>query len=259
MSGKVELLQEEGVARLYLHHPGGYNVIDESLLMDLQRSLEALEQNEQARVLIITGAGEKAFSTGFDLKWMSRLSPVEIRKGIARVHRILDFLENFPLPTVAALNGLTIGGGLILSLVCDFRIASAGAVLGIPEVKVGFAPVLGAARRLQRTVGLPKAKELIMLGHLIDAGEAERIGLVNKVVPPERLMEEARRYAYTLMEGAPLAQQVAKKNLNLSWRVDPQALGEFEGEMHAFQWGTADLAEGASAFMEKRKPEFKGR
>jgi len=258
VGGKTEFRKEDVVATITLNRPERHNAIDEEMVLSLQAHLDDVRQDESIRVVVLTGAGEKAFSAGFDIKFMRGLGPLEVRRGLPRVQALLQELEDFPRPTIAALNGLTVGGGLVLAVACDFRIASSHAVLGVPEVRVGFSPLLGAARRLERVVGLPKAKEIVMLGQLFDAHEAERMGLVNKVVPPERLGDEVAHWARALTEGAPLAMAVAKKTLNLASRLDPQALSGLEEESHTFLWGTEDLREGIAAFTEKREPRFKG-
>jgi enoyl-CoA hydratase len=250
---------EDKIAIVTIDNPP-MNPLSDNTRTDLEAVFGELNENiENVGVVILTGAGEKAFVAGADIKVFPTLNPENakprLKKNKERSHRI----ENFIRPVICAINGFCLGGGLELAMCCDIRIAAAHAKLGQPEINLGVIPGSGGTQRLTRLVGEGIAKELILTGQFIDAEEAWRIGLVNKVVPKENLMEEAMEMARLLLSKPPLALRAAKEAIHqgVSMTLD-QGL-DLEIERWSYLCATEDQKEGATAFIEKRKPVFKGR
>jgi Enoyl-CoA hydratase/carnithine racemase len=240
--------KEGNIATIVLNRPDALNALDTGTFEELSAAMEDIEKDDEIRVVIITGKG-RAFSAGADLK-----------SGIPADPRVLGmkFVE-ISKPVIAAINGLALGGGLELAMACDIMIASEDAELGLVEVNIGILPAGGGTQRLPRIVGKQKAKELLFLGERISAAEAERLGLVNRVVPADRLMDEAKEMAKRIAEKAPLAVKEIKSVVNkgMEMNLDEGIECELEGAMRLM--GTEDFMEGIKAFSEKRKPVFKGR
>ena len=223
-------------------------------------ALNDFESDKDVKCVVITGAGEKAFSAGADMSMFTGMTPSMATGRLdERPRTFRRELEGIGKPVIACINGYALGGGLELSLACDFRIASESAQLGPTEIKLGLIPGWGGTQRLARIVGLAKAKELVMLGDRITAEQALKIGLVTKVVPLAKLVEETKAFAKNFVEGPPVALKAAKYALNYATQV-PLDIGlKFESEAFGIVASTKDVMEGVSAFMSKRKPEFKGK
>lgn len=218
-----------GVARIVLNRPEVLNAINSKMLVELSEAFRIAGGDESVRVVVLTGAG-KAFSSGMDFSLLEELGKMglnELYSAVKFAQGIYSQIESLEKPVIAAINGPALGGGLELALVCDLRIASENAIFGLPEVAVGIVPDLAGCQRLPRIVGLGKAKELVMTARIIDAREAERIGLVNKVVPPGKLEEEVLTTAMAIMMNSQLAVSLSKKILNLSFDVDMETLLEY--------------------------------
>ncbi len=245
----------DGIAVVTLNRPEVRNAIDLATVDDLHWALDILAHYDRTRVLIVTGAGS-AFASGADLHEVRRRRAGDALRGINS--GLFRQVEQFPVPTIAAVNGYALGGGCELALACDLRVAAQSARFGQPEAGLGIIPAAGASYRLPRIVGAGRARELIFTGRIIDADEALRIGLVNRVVPDDRLLEEARAIAAAIARKSPLALRVAKLVLaGAAFGSDAGHIAENLGQGILFE--SSDRDEGISAFLQGRTPRFKGR
>jgi methylglutaconyl-CoA hydratase len=249
----------EGVATLTLNRPDKRNAISYELIDDLLRALDELK-NSSAQVLILTGAG-KAFCSGMDLdnlKTLSGRSPEQNLEDSKRMASLFRSLYDFPKPTIAAVNGAAVAGGTGLATLCDFTLAVPEAKFGYTEVRIGFVPAI-VSTFLLRQVGEKIARDLLLTGRLFDAQEALRIGLINEIVAPEKLLDRARELAGRLMENSPASLAYTKRLLSSHARVELDAQIEAATRENAGIRSTADFREGIAAFLEKRKPKWTGR
>ncbi len=251
------------IAVIKLNRPEVLNAVRDSLWREIEAAAADVQGDEAVRVLIFTGEG-RAFSVGADLKEMGQLIEgevdlFELRSGVIRMQRVTKTLIAMPKPTIAAVNGYALGAGAELAILCDIRIASAKARFGFPEVKVGLFETNGVTHILPRLVGLGKAKELMMAGEFVDAEEALRIGLVERVVPHEGLMEEALALAAKIAANAPVPVALVKACLNKGVESDLDTALVYETEALMACVLTQDAQEGARAFMEEREPKFVGK
>jgi len=251
--------KEEAVGWITLNRPHRLNTLTSEMIDELHAALNDFEADKEIRCIVITGAGDKAFSAGADVTAFTGLTPSTAAEAAAKGQGLFSRLEKMGKPVVASLNGYALGGGLEMASACDFRLASENAELGQPETNLGLIPGWGGTQRLVRLIGLARAKEIIMLAGRISAEEAVKIGLVNKVVPRDKLHEETVVLAKKLAEGPPVALRLAKEALNFGTQV-PLDIGlKLEAEAFGIVLSTKDVMEGVSAFMSKRKPEFKGK
>lgn len=248
---KIEKKQEIGI--ITLNKPP-MNILDTKMLVELEDSLNEFETDEQVRAVVITG--EKNFCAGANIKELKEKHPEEAEVFSRLGHKVCNQVENMGKPVVAAVSGYALGGGCELALACDIRIASEGAKFGLPEVNIGLIPGFGGTQRLTRLVGIGKAKELILAGKIIDAKEAEAIGLVNKVVRDEELMGKAEEMAQVLAEKSPVTVKIAKNLINKNQEIKKGLEMEIVSFSECF--ASQDHVEGINAFLEKRKPRFKG-
>ena len=248
------LLEKKGpYAVATIHRPEALNALNSQVLADLAELLDTVEADEEIRVLVITGAGEKAFVAGADIGEMSTLTKAEGEAFGKKGNDIFRRLETLPIPTIAAVNGFALGGGCELSMSCDIRIAADNAVFGQPEAGLGITPGFSGTQRLPRRVGIAKAKELIFSGKVIGAAEAEKIGLVNAVYAPEELIPGAIAMAKSFTANAPIAVKYSKACIDRGMQMDIDDGIALENELFAMCFATADQKEGMSAFVEKRK------
>ena len=247
--------RDGAVAVVTIDRQEALNALDPPTLGELRDRLAELAGDADVRVVVLTGAGDRAFVAGADIKAMSAMDIEQAQAWGDLGHATATLLETMPKPTVAAVNGFALGGGCELALACDVRYASTAAKLGQPEVSIGIIPGWGGTQRLPRVVGIGRAKELIMTGRLVDAEEAFRIGLVNAVFPPEELMEKSLELARELAAKSPLVLAAAKQAMNRTLYGDLGA----EAEAFAGLFGSDDQREGMAAFIEKREPRFSGR
>lgn len=250
--------KEENVGLLTINRPDKLNAISNELTSELSRLLDEIEADGELRVLIVTGEGDKAFVAGADIEEIVDRDAKMGRRVTRERQGIFSRIENLPVPVIAAVNGYALGGGLELALVCTIRICSENAQFGAPEVKLGIIPGDGGTQRLPRLVGLGRAMEMILTGDFIDAQEAYRIGLANRVVPPGELIDTARELARKIASRPPLAVSFAKEAALRSQEGDTAAGFALESYLHALLCTTEDKKEGVSAFLEKRKGTFKG-
>ena len=248
------------VARLTLNRPLHMNALNTDMISALDDILDELEAREEARVLLLSGGGEKAFIAGADIDEMTGMDAKGARAMIELGHRVFNRLETLAIPVIAALNGHTLGGGLELALCADFRICTANAKLGLPEIKLGVSAGWGGPFRLVRLIGSGRAKDLFFRGRLISAEEACSWGLVTAVFPTvEALRQAADELAMELAEKAPLALRVNKQMMNDIIVSGHGLNAQRDAHASAFLFGTEDAAEGIKAFREKRKPDFHSR
>jgi enoyl-CoA hydratase len=247
---------EDYIATITINRPEQRNAMNPQSWSELSQAVRMLNSRDDVRVIVITGAGDKAFVAGADIQWLHDRKPLDIY-GLA-VQDVLQEVYRSYKPVIAAINGYALGGGCELALACDIRIASENAKLGQPEINLGILPAGGGTQQLTKIVGLPKAKELILTGDIIDAREAKEIGLVNHVVPHEELKPRVMEMAKKIASKPPVAVRLAKIALNESATTDLPAGLALEKALQAVLFGTKDKQEGTSAFLEKRKPQFTG-
>ncbi len=257
----LKLQADAGIAVLTLNRPDTLNSWNQKMRGEMRDAVRDLVADDALRVLVITGEG-RAFSAGEDVRGMQGLAEVgtrSYRRAVRNIHNVFDELEAIEVPVIAAINGVAAGGGLELALSCDFRIAADSAKLGFPESNVGLIPGSGGCSRLVKLVGIAKAKRLVMTGEMIPAQRALAMGLVEEVVPADQLMPRSMELARQLAGKAPLALGLAKIVLNACVNVDPDTGRNLERLGQSILKKTEDHLEGAKAFVEKRRPEFKGR
>ncbi len=254
------LLEKEGkIAIVKINRPDKLNALNSKVIDELEDVFIKLKDDPEVFVIILTGVGEKAFSAGADISGFPELDPIRAKEFSLKGQRVFSLIENLGKPVIAAVNGYALGGGCELAMACTIRIASSNAKFGQPEVNLGIIPGYGGTQRLPRIVGKGRALELILTGRTIDAQEAYNIGLVSKVVPLEQLMEEAKSLANLLLTKGPVALKLAIEAVNRGMEVPLEEGLRIEADLFGLSCATEDQKEGARAFLEKRKPEFKGR
>ena len=240
------------IAILTISREKALNALNSEVLNDLNAALDAVDVNA-VRALIITGAGKKSFVAGADIGEMSTLTPEEGEAFGKKGNDVFRKIETFPIPVIAAVNGFALGGGNEICMSCDIRICSDNAIFGQPEAGLGITPGFGGTQRLARLVGMGRAKEMIFACQNIDAAEAYRIGLVNKVVPQEELMATAKKLAGKIARNASYAVAIAKAAINNGYDMDIKNAVEYEANLFGMTCSTHDKTEGMTAFLEKRK------
>lgn len=251
--------RREGIAYVTINRPEKLNALNRTVMEELRACFESIENDAEARAVILTGAGEKAFVAGADIKELAVQTPVQGKETSLFGQRVLDFIENMGKPVIAAVNGYAFGGGCELAMACTLRIASENARFGQPEVKLGLIPGYAGTLRLARLVGKGRALEMILSGEAITAQEAYRIGLVNQVVPAKDLISVAEALARKIMANGPMAVKLALEAVNHGMEMT-QKEGEFlEATLFGLCCTTADMKEGTRAFLEKRPPKFTGK
>jgi enoyl-CoA hydratase/carnithine racemase len=259
MSYETILLErKEGIGYLTLNRPKVFNAINEQMIREARKAIEELDRDLTIRTVIITGAG-RAFQSGADIEELSRMTPLQILRWNQGVVENFDALEKMRPPVIAAINGYALGGGLELALACTIRVASEAARMGLPEVKIGILPGAGGTQRLPRLIGKGLAAEMILTGEMIDAKEAYRIGLVNRVVSAERLMATAEEIARKILSNAPVAVALAKDAIEVGKNLPLDGAIQYAQKNCVTCFSTEDMKEGTAAFLEKRDPQFKGR
>jgi len=250
---------DDGVALLTINRPEKLNALNAGVLAELDNALVRVESDEAIRGLILTGAGEKAFVAGADIRELAALTPVEAKAVSARGQALFRRLETLRKPSLAAINGFALGGGLELAMSCTLRVASETARLGQPEVKLGIIAGYGGTQRLPRLVGRGQAMELLLTGEPVDAREAHRIGLVNQVVPGAELIGASRSLLARILANAPVAVSLTMEAVDTGLESGIEQGLRFEAAAFGVAASTADSREGFAAFLDKRRANFNGR
>jgi enoyl-CoA hydratase len=251
--------RNEAVATITINRPDRLNALNAATIDELRAAVLEMRQDESVRTVIITGAGEKAFVAGADIAELSQQSPLGARITAQRGQHVFDLVETLGKPVIAAINGFALGGGCELAMACTLRVAADTARLGQPEINLGLIPGYGGTQRLSRLVGRGRALELLLRGHQIDAAEALRIGLVDRVVPGAELMAAALALAMELAAKAPVAARAILEAVHKGLQM-PFAEGQaYEATLFGLVATTEDMQEGTRAFLEKRRPVFRGR
>ncbi|MEA4825726.1 MAG: short-chain-enoyl-CoA hydratase [Clostridium sp.] len=256
----VILTKENGIGYLTINRPKALNALNSETLGEICSAVDEISKDDEILVVILTGAGEKSFVAGADISEMKDMNVIEGRKFGILGNKAFRAIETLEKPVIAAVNGFALGGGCELSMACDMRIASTNAKFAQPEAGLGITPGFGGTQRLPRLVGMGMAKQLIYTTNMIDAQEAYRIGLVNKVVALEELISEAEKIAKDIIKNAPFAVKLCKQAINRGMQVDMDTAIAFEAELFGACFSTEDQTEGMTAFIEKRKEKnFKNR
>lgn len=248
--------KNEGVSTVRINSPKTMNALNSEVLAELEYVFNQLNEDDETRVIVITGEG-KSFVAGADIAYMSTLTPAQAKKFSEDGSRLFRKIEMLSKVVIAAVNGYALGGGCELAMACDIRIASRKAKFGQPEVGLGIIPGFSGTQRLSRMVGMGRAKELIYSGEHIDAEEAYRIGLVNKVTEKDNLMEETYKLANKIKSNSGIAVKYAKESINRGVETDIETGIAYETNIFSLCFASDDRREGITAFMEKRKPDFK--
>jgi enoyl-CoA hydratase len=258
MFDNLVLGRADGVALVTINRPQVLNALNIDTLDELRRAVLELKEDADVRVVILTGAGEKAFVAGADISELARLSPAAMKEHALRGQHVFDLIENLGKPVIAAVNGFALGGGCELAMACTLRIAADSARLGQPEINLGLLPGFAGTQRLPRLVGKGVALELLLTGRHVAAEEALRIGLVNHVVPAAALLTDARALAMELAAKAPIAIRYILESVNRGLEAPFDQAQFLEATLFGLVASTSDMREGTRAFLEKRKPTFTG-
>jgi len=253
----IRVETDGNIGTVVINRPEVLNAVNVETILELEDCMHAFSSNKVIHVIIITGEG-KSFVSGSDIARLAEMDSLKAREYSKIGQRVLSFIENMEKPVIAAVNGYALGSGCELAMACDIRIASEKAKFGQPEVKLGLIPGHAGTQRLSRLVGIGKAKELIFTGDLIDAQEALRIGLVNKVVGPDALIDEVKNMARKIVEVGPTAVRVAKTVVNRGIDTHLTTANAYETEVFSILFSTDEAKEGMKAFLEKRKPKWTG-
>ena len=259
MSYEFMLLEvKDDIALVTFNRPEALNAINPGVLIEFGQILDKIRADESIAVVVLTGAGDKAFVAGADIKVMMAQNPLEGRNFSALGQEVILKLESLPQPVIAAVNGFALGGGNEIAMGCDFVYASEKARFGQPEINLGIIPGFGGTQRLTRLAGKGWAKEMCMTGDMISAEQAMAIGLVNKVFPPDQLMDEVMKTAKTIASKGRVSVRTAKQVIDRGAQVELRTALALETEAFGVLRASVDAQEGLTAFVEKRKPDFKG-
>jgi enoyl-CoA hydratase len=255
----LRIERDGAVSIVTIHRPAVLNALNAATLTELSAAIDDAARDESVRVIVLTGAGEKSFVAGADINELARQTPITGREHARHGQALFSRIERLPKPVIAAVNGFALGGGCELAMACTFRIAADSAKFGQPEINLGLIPGYAGSQRLPRLVGRGRALELLLLGHQISAEEAWRIGLVNRVVPAAKLMEDTRALAHSLAAKAPVAVRYILDAVSGGLEMSFADAQDYEATLFGLVSTTDDMREGTRAFLEKRKPSFTGR
>lgn len=253
----ITLEVENGIAKITFNRPKALNALNGALLTEFSAALDEISGNEDIRVLVLTGSGDKAFVAGADIGELSKLNALEAKTFSKKGHDAIGKLQQLAIPAIAAVNGFALGGGSEMALACDFIYASENAKFGLPEITLGIIPGFGGTQRLPRLIGMNMAKEMIFTGKMIGADEAKDLGLVNKVCAADALMDDVMKTAKAIAAKGKASLRAAKQAVNATLNVDLETGCNIEIDAFALCLSSADAKEGTTAFLEKRKAEFK--
>jgi enoyl-CoA hydratase len=248
----------EGIATITFNRPKALNALNNALLDEFSDALRKIEDDEEIRVLILTGSGEKAFVAGADITELATFGPLQAKVFAKKGQAVINKLQHLGIPVIAAVNGFALGGGSEMALACDFIYASGNATFGLPEITLGIIPGFGGTQRLPRLIGVNMAKEMIFTGKMVPAPQAKEYGLVNRICAPEELMEEVMKTAKTMAAKGKVSLRAAKQAINGGLNADLATGLDIECDAFALCMASEDAKEGTTAFLEKRKAKFKG-
>ncbi|MDP2644605.1 MAG: enoyl-CoA hydratase-related protein [Desulfobacterales bacterium] len=249
---------EENIATITFNRPQVLNALNSELLQEFSDVLDEIEENEEIRVLLLTGAGEKSFVAGADIKELATYTPLVAKIKTKKGQTVIGRLQQLPIPVIGAINGFALGGGCEIALACDFVYASENAMFGLPEISLGLIPGFGGTQRLPRLIGKNFAKEMIFTGKMITAAEAKAIGIVNQVFTPGNLLGEVMKTAKAIRAKGKVSLRAAKQAVNEGLNTDLETGCCIENNAFALCMASPDAGEGMTAFIEKRKATFKG-
>ncbi|OQY12676.1 MAG: enoyl-CoA hydratase [Desulfobacteraceae bacterium 4572_19] len=250
--------EDDGIATITFNRPKALNALNRELLEEFSQALDMVEANENIRVLVLTGTGDKAFVAGADISELAKCNALQGKNFSTCGQSVMNKLQSLSIPVIGAVNGFALGGGSEIALACDFIYASENAKFGLPEITLGLIPGFGGTQRLPRTIGLNMAKEMIFTGKMISASEANEIGMVNKVCPPDELLETVLKVAKNIAKKGKVSLRAAKQTINGGTETDLQTGCKIEVDAFALCMASEDAKEGTLAFLEKRKAAFKG-
>ncbi|NQP18828.1 enoyl-CoA hydratase/isomerase family protein [Streptococcus suis] len=256
MNKTVLLDVKDGIGYITINRPEALNALSSQVLKDLNEVLDVVETSTEIGVVIVTGAGEKSFVAGADIKEMDKMTPTEAFEYMTYANDTFSRLEHLRQPSIAAINGYALGGGMELALSTDIRLGHEKVLLGFPEVTLGIIPGFAGTQRMPRLIGISKAKELIFTARNVKGPEAVELGILNRLVPAEELMQEAENLAKSILKNAPLAVEKAKHVISVGTELPLQSAIRLETEAEALLFSTEDKKEGMGAFVEKRKAVF---
>jgi len=254
----VEIRLEDGILWAKINRPESLNAINEEVVAGLKKVVNTVKEDKSVRVVVVTGEG-KAFSAGADIKMFSKSTTFQARQVVEDLGKVLEEFEDLAVPVIAAVNGIALGGGCELAMACDIIIASENARFGQPEINLGIIPGAGGTQRLARLIGWKKAMELCLTGRIISAQEAYELGLVNKIVPHDKLLEEVKKIAEAIKLKSPYAVMLVKQSVNRGFKASLNNGLRYEREAFSLSFSSSDAKEGISAFTEKREPKFRRR
>lgn len=255
----LQFTTEGGIAFVTINRPEALNALSRDVYIELHDVFSVIEDNPAVQIVILTGSGDKAFVAGADIAYMQPRNAIEINDFTDKARLASDKIYNLKKPTIAAINGFALGGGLELAMCCDIRLASDKAKFGQPEINLGIIPGAGGTQRLARIIGMGRAKELIYTGDIIDAATALNMGLVNRVVPADKLLDEAKSMAQKILSKGRVAVSLAKEAITQGANMSLPAGLDLELKCFSLCFATEDQKEGMQAFLQKRKPAFKGK
>lgn len=250
--------RQEGITTITMNRPKAMNALNGDLLEELSTALDAIADDESVRVLVLTGAGEKAFVAGADITELATFNSLQAKYFSQKGHEVMNKIGTLAIPAIAAVNGYALGGGCEMALACDFIYASENAAFGLPEITLGLIPGFGGSQRLARAIGAALTKELVYTGKMIKAEEAKSMGLINQLFEPQALMEQTMKTARTIALKGKVSLRAAKQAISNGLNTDLATGLSIEQDAFALCMASEDAKEGTSAFLEKRKPVFKG-